>query len=101
VGETLWTVLKAWIVRRFGECHGLAELRKELVLAGVDHNLAVLGLERCRGGDDPTDVAERLGAFASDPMILRPVNEESDLAAHQPDIDRLALAGLLPLKQGS
>jgi hypothetical protein len=34
-------------------------------------------------------------------MILRPVNEESDLAAHQPDIDRLALAGLLPLKQGS
>ena len=53
------------------------------------------------GGDDPMDVAEELGHFASDPMISRPVNEESDLAAHQPGIDHLVLAGLLPLKQGS
>jgi len=47
------------------------------------------------------DVAEGLGDFASDPMISRPANEESDLAAHQPGIDHLVLAGLLPLKQGS
>ena len=100
VGDAGGVGAEAWIVGDFGDFERFAEALEDAVVAGEDHEIAVLGWEGFVGSDHGEAGAGAVGNFAAREVAGQVVADPNKRGGEEGGFDVRPLAGLVAFAEG-